>query len=160
MDWEAVGASAELIGAVAIFVSLVYLGVQIRQNTEMISRNMEATRLAAFERNVESGNRSRELMLLHPDLGELFLKGCKGLDALDGKERFRFTLLLRNLFSSIQGAYLRQLTLSHDPEEFAGSARIIDELVANPGVRQYIERSSLDWRPEFRAMVEARLAMQ
>ncbi|TXS95956.1 hypothetical protein FV139_00125 [Parahaliea maris] len=159
MDWEALGASAELIGAVAIFISLVYLGVQIRQNTQMIASNMEATRLAAFERNVESGNRSRELMLLYPELGELFLKGCKDLDALDGKERFRFVLLLRNLFSSIQGAYIRQLTLSHDPEEFAGSARVIDELVANPGVRQYIERSDPDWRPEFRALVEERLKM-
>jgi len=159
MDWEALGASAELIGAVAIFVSLVYLGVQIRQNTEMIARNMEATRLAAFERNVESGNRTRELLLLYPELGDLFIKGCRGLDALDGRERFRFTLLLRNLFSSIQGAYVRQLTLAHDPEEFAGTARIIDELVANPGVRQYIERNSPDWRPEFKALVEERLKL-
>ncbi|MBT8082831.1 MAG: hypothetical protein KJP08_04580 [Gammaproteobacteria bacterium] len=33
------------------------------------------TRLAAFEQNVESGNRAREALITNPAVGELFLKG-------------------------------------------------------------------------------------
>ncbi len=159
VNWEALGASAELIGAIAIFVSLVYLAVQIRQNTLMIAENLKANRLAAFERNVESGNRSRELLLLHPELGAIFLKGCSNLENLDRLEKFRFGLLLRNLFSSMQGAYVRQLTLGHDPDEFRGTIQVVDELLANPGVRDYLRQNEMDWRPEYREMVNERLAV-
>lgn len=34
MDWEAVGGVSELIGAVAVVISLLYLAKQIKQNTE------------------------------------------------------------------------------------------------------------------------------
>jgi hypothetical protein len=82
MNWEAVGALAEAIGVIAIFVSLIYVAVQIRQNSQQISRTIEADRLAAFERNVESGNHHRELLILHPDLLQLLLKGYKSYKKL------------------------------------------------------------------------------
>ena len=33
MNWDAIGAIAELLGAAGVVASLIYLGVQIRQNT-------------------------------------------------------------------------------------------------------------------------------
>ena len=36
MDWDAIGALAELLGAVAVVVSLGYLAVQIRSNTRQL----------------------------------------------------------------------------------------------------------------------------
>lgn len=68
MNWEAVGAISEAIGVVAILISLAYLAVQIRQSTREFSRGIEAKQLAAFESNIESGNRIRELLILHPEL--------------------------------------------------------------------------------------------
>jgi hypothetical protein len=55
--WAAI---AEIVGAVAVVASLVYLAVQIRQNTHGLSMTLKSTELAAFERNVEAGNRIRE----------------------------------------------------------------------------------------------------
>ena len=52
-------------------MSLVYVAVQICQNTQQSSRSVEANQLAAFERNIESGNRMRELLILHPDIAQL-----------------------------------------------------------------------------------------
>jgi hypothetical protein len=34
MNWEAIGATGEVMGAIAVLVTLVYLAVQIRQNTD------------------------------------------------------------------------------------------------------------------------------
>jgi hypothetical protein len=158
MNWLAVGAIAEAVGVVAIFVSLVYVAIQIRQNTRQISRSVDATRLAAFERNIESGNRIRELLMLHPQLSELFLRGLRSYRGLDSSEKFRFGMLLRNVFSAMQGAYIRQLSVEHDPLEFQGSARVIDEILVNPGAREFLEKNEPDWRPEFREFVNGRLA--
>jgi len=36
MNWEAIGALAELCGAAAVVVTLVYLAVQLRQNNELL----------------------------------------------------------------------------------------------------------------------------
>ena len=36
MNWDAVGALAELAGAAGVIVSFIYLGMQIRQNTRSI----------------------------------------------------------------------------------------------------------------------------
>jgi hypothetical protein len=159
MNWEAVGAIAEAFGAIAIFVSLIYVAAQIRQNTQQFTRSVEANQLAAFERNIESGNRIRELLILNPDLTELLLRGFKSYENLSGPEKMRFGMLLRNIFSEMQGAYARQLSVAHDPLEFEGSARVIDEVLVNKGAREWLEANEPDWRPEFREFVDQRLAV-
>jgi hypothetical protein len=35
MNWEAIGAVAELIGGIAVLVTLIYLSIQVRQNSRM-----------------------------------------------------------------------------------------------------------------------------
>lgn len=159
MNWEAIGAIAEAIGVLAILVSLVYVAAQIRQSTAQFTRSIEANELAAFERNIEAGNHIRELMLLHPELSELMLRGFRSYLSLDKTEKFRFSLLLRNIFSGTQGAYIRELSVGHDPERFDGAARIIDDLLKNPGVREWFESANFDWRPEFKQWADERLAI-
>ncbi len=154
-DWGAIG---ELVGGVAVIVTLIYLALQVRQNTLQFSRSVEATQLAAFERNVESGNRIRELLILHPDLAALLLKGFDSYKELDKSEKFRFGMLLRNIFSAGQGAYVRQLSVEHDPSAFEGIGRVIDEILVNRGAREWLENSEPDWRPAFREFVDERLA--
>jgi len=158
MNWDAVGAIAEAVGAIAVFVSLIYVAMQIRQNTKQASRSVEANQLAAFERNVESGNRIRELMILHPDLAQLLLRGFKSYSALEKSDKFCFGLLLRNIFSGIQGGYIRQLSVGHDPRQFEGPARVLDEILFNRGTREWLDENEPDWRPEFREFVDVRLS--
>jgi hypothetical protein len=93
MNWEAVGAISEAIGVVAILISLAYLAMQIRQSTREFSRGLEANQLAAFESNIESGNRIRELLILNPDLLQLLADGYPSYKKLDGAAKLRFGML-------------------------------------------------------------------
>ncbi|MEZ5503387.1 MAG: hypothetical protein R3E50_12340 [Halioglobus sp.] len=157
MNWDAIGAIGELVGAIAVFVSLVYLAVQLRQNTRQIVNSINATRLAAFEQNIESGNRSREFFLTHPDLLELYMKGCKSYASLNKSEKVKFGYMVRNVFALVQGGYIRQQLLEHDPDGLVGMSRVVDENIAAPGVREYLQSHELDWRPEFKTFVDQRL---
>ena len=152
-DWGAIG---EIVGALAVVASLIYLAVQIRQNTRQISQSLESAKLAAFEQNVESGNRARELFITNPEITELFLKGLADYRSLRPAEMFRCDMLFRNLFSAIQGAYIRQLTIGGDPERFEGIRKPLDALLDNPGILQWLEHNEPDWRPEFVKFVAAR----
>ncbi|TXS90188.1 hypothetical protein FV139_18155 [Parahaliea maris] len=40
MDWEAIGAIAEVFGAVAVIATLAYLGVQVRQSNRLIDSSL------------------------------------------------------------------------------------------------------------------------
>ena len=153
-EWAAL---AEIIGAVAVVASLIYLAVQIRQNTHELSMSLKSMELAAFERNVESGIRIRELFILNPEILELYARGGESYAGLDEGDKLRFDLVLRNVFSALQGAYVRQLTFGGDPTQFAGSERTLDRLVRSSGIRDWLSHNNPDWRPEFAALVQQRL---
>ena len=156
-DWGAIG---EVVGGVAVLFSLVYLAVQIRQNTKQISRSIQVTQLDAFERNVQSGNRFRELLILNPELSTLLQRGLKSYRELEGQEAFRFSMLMRNLFSEFHSVYIREEALSPDPDSFAGPRQLLDWFIAKPGVREWLSGSEQepDWRPSFKAFVDERRA--
>ena len=153
-EWGAIG---EIIGGIAVVASLVYLAIQIRQNTRQLSESMKAMELAAFERNVSSGNRVREMFILNKDITELYQQGLKDYAALSDQEKIRFDLILSNMFSEFQGAYIRQLTYRHDPADFEGSMRMLERLLVQPAIRAWIRRAKPDWRPEFSTMVAERV---
>jgi hypothetical protein len=157
MNWDAIGAVAEALGSLGVLISLFYLATQIRLNTRQIKTSIESDQLSAFERNIEAGNRIREMFLIHPEIAELYERGNRDYASLDRVERFRYEQLLRNIFSAIQGAFIRQQSTTHDPEGTAGIAKIVDETLQAPGARQYISRADVDWRPEFKKFVNERL---
>ena len=38
MNWDALGAIAELLGAIAVFLTLAYLTVQVKQNSKALEQ--------------------------------------------------------------------------------------------------------------------------
>jgi hypothetical protein len=83
MNWDAVGAIAELLAALGVIVSFVYLARQIRQNT-LVQRRTNvsdiATDLAASLRTISTD----------PEMSTLALRALSDLDSLDPAERYRF----------------------------------------------------------------------
>ena len=150
-DWGAIG---EIVGAIAVVASLIYLAIQIRQNTAQISRSIESDRFAAFERNATSGNRWRELLLVNKDLADLFTRGARSYRDLDPAERFRFGLLMRNTFSDVQVAFIRNQHVGKEDRNSGGFEHIVTGLFEHPGILEWIERSDVDWHPEFKAAVK------
>jgi hypothetical protein len=52
MSWDGIGAVGELVGALGVIVSLVYLAAQIRQNSQVVRT---ATRQAVSTSQMEIG---------------------------------------------------------------------------------------------------------
>ena len=109
-DWGAVG---EILGGLAVVASLVYLALQIRQNTRQISHSIETARVSALSQNIQAANHMRDLLIRDRDLADLYLRGLEDFDALDGTDRLRFEMLLRSIFTEFQGAYIRHLSIGH-----------------------------------------------
>jgi hypothetical protein len=79
MNWDAIGAIAEAIGALAVIITLIYLTFQLRQNTR------------AIEHSTYRG------VIDNPEIAELYIAGMRG-DELSSSDRLRFSLLMNTLF--------------------------------------------------------------
>ena len=98
MNWDAAGAIGEIIGAIAVFLTLAYLAIQIRQNTN-------AVRTTALDSSVSSVMRAREKIFEDPDLVRIYLKGLENPESLNEIEEARFMLLMQNIFWALWNIY-------------------------------------------------------
>lgn len=123
MNWDAVSAIAEVIGVILIIVSLIYLAVQIRQNTKSV--------IAATE--LDTGRQWSELhsRVAHsPDMVDIWDKGLTDPDDLTPTEKRRFVwfvaeyfFLVENLYRQRQLGYISQDTWSQHEAAVAGLLR-------------------------------------
>ncbi|MFT4720988.1 MAG: hypothetical protein ACI9SB_002163 [Candidatus Azotimanducaceae bacterium] len=62
MNWQAVGAVREVIGASAVLATLVYCAIQIRRNNRHVETTLQTMRLGAADATVAGFARYRELV--------------------------------------------------------------------------------------------------
>jgi hypothetical protein len=96
MNWDAVAAVSEVVGAIAIVITLIYLAQQLRQNTKAIkSATWQATQDA--EQRFDGMIASDSLM------AELFDRGMEqGLGSVQKGERTRLWLIQKQLLDLYQ----------------------------------------------------------
>ncbi len=86
MNWEAVGAIAETLGAIAVIVSIAYLAMQVRQTRLQLQ--------AQAEDNIMSRAFEAYSPVYDGDHARVFRKGLRAPDTLDEDEAFLFRLLM------------------------------------------------------------------
>ena len=73
MNWEAIGAVAELIGGVAVLITLIYLSIQVKQNSRM-QRQQNVTEQT--NRCIDSG----QLLASDPELADIFQRAINNME--------------------------------------------------------------------------------
>ena len=87
MTIEDLGNIGEFIAAIATIVTLVYLAVQVRQNTA-------ALRSSTFQNICEQMAHNVEPIVSHGDVSDVLARGLSGLAGLSPSERVRFQSVL------------------------------------------------------------------
>ena len=108
MEWDAVGAIGEMVGALAVVVSLGYVGVQIRQNTQA-TRDLAAQNLTAADAEVNY------MLAGDAELARIVQDGVFDHQALNEYDQFRFNALFFALYSQYDFAYRRFKAGKLDP---------------------------------------------
>ena len=88
MNWEAITAVGELVGAAAVLITLIYLAVQIRQNTEAVATSTYESVMTGF-------NEINVVVASHPGLASVLDRGCQNPSSLDAEAVVQFNFLLR-----------------------------------------------------------------
>jgi hypothetical protein len=121
MNWDAIAALAELLGAIAVLASLVYLAAQVRQNTQMVKSSIRQ----------QLTKNSQEVVFKMVDGADVIAKLSSG-EALTPTEEIKFQALARATFRGYEDyAYQHQQSLL-DSSEWMGLLETIRSMVANP----------------------------
>ena len=119
MNWDAVVALVEIAGLLAVVISLVYLAVQVRQNSQLIGQNTFVARSAMVHETSVFYARFFELIADNADLASIYHRG-KSSAELASAERERFEALLEVFFTSLEDMdhqYKSDLYFDEDDEE-------------------------------------------
>ena len=141
MNWDALGAIGEIIGASAVVITLIYVAAQMRQNNRQIAENTKVTRLAAREATQQAFSRYRHLIADSPGLAELYLKGCADYPALPVADRVRFGSLVSEYLLAWQLRYLHIRDGLQDADAWERYKPLLVGVIAQPGVRYWWDRN-------------------
>lgn len=98
MNWDAIGATGEVIGAIAVIGTIFYLAIQVRQNSAIVRANSEwDTQLSFASIN--------ELIAQGGTIGEVTFKGFSDPDSLTPYEAYLFHRIIRATLQKLEAQY-------------------------------------------------------
>ncbi|MDH4071525.1 MAG: hypothetical protein OEV41_00305 [Gammaproteobacteria bacterium] len=153
MNWEAIGAVAELLGAAGVIVSLLYLARQMRV----------ANRAAAVHAKLESSKLMTNYLddlIESPDIAALFLQGVADRDSLERSDYIRFSNMALKAFYYFSAGFFQLRTGALDANEFAEQQAIIDYWLAGDGTRRWWQKTGRHmFGPGFVQYIDARIEL-
>ena len=153
MSLSDVGNMAEAIAAVAVVVSLVYLAIQIRQNTK-------AVRASSYEEVANGVTDFQSSLAQNDGLTRIYLKGTADPKQLSPEELLRFEMVLGQLFIKYDVAvYFYQQHLVDDMA-IEPYTKYILLLLNSPGIMNWWERSQHFFSDHMRNYIEEQRGAQ
>ena len=136
MNWEAIGAVGELIGASVVLITLIYLAVQIKQNTAAVAT-------ATYESTMTGFNDINVVVASNPGLSAFLDRGCQNVALLNAEEAVLFNFLLRcyaNQWWKLFKLYERG---SLPGREWSIFAREAAQFLDQPGCKPFCAQNAL-----------------
>jgi hypothetical protein len=137
----------EFIGGIAVIASIVYLAIQIRQNTRSVRSSTLATNTANWS--------SMLVNLSSEGQSDAYLNGMMGKADISAKHLLQFVLIARAMLVSSETQHYQYLNGALDKDIYLGYERACrDQMLAFPGFRMVWEITREQFSPKFRALVD------
>lgn len=146
MTLEELAYISQIIGVVAVFASLIFVGVQIRQNTL-------ATRAASHNAVSDSLNEINRMFAENADLTRIWIAGAANRQALTPEERWRFDSTMRAYLHVCETMFIQAGLGTGDKSVLQAEEEGIRRTLAAPGVREWWTENPYGFCAEFRTYV-------
>lgn len=147
MDWQAIGSIAQVIGALAVVLSLIYLSIQVRQSTK-------ATNVATAHATSSAIREWIQPMMEDVDLSWTFTVGAEDPGRLDERERVRFGQCCFTYFRMFEDAFYQYEHGTLDPALWDGYKIHLAAYAKSPGMLAYWKERRHTYHPRFREFLD------
>src|SRR5204863_7379350 len=151
INWEMLAAIGQLAAVCVGIPSLIYLAVQIREQTK------ERRQSAVNALTVQWGDLTYDL---HDsaELSAIFLRGVQSFADLDPVSKLRFSAFFNRFFNHFEAMYFSHLDGILTASAWGKIERTMSDLIAYPGVQQWWEERRHWHTEEFGRVVDAIIA--
>jgi hypothetical protein len=142
VNWEAIGALGEVLGAVAVIASLAYLAVQIKANTTSIE--------VASRQSVS--NEFREFNRFLVEDPEIFPRGLAEYPNMEFNARSKFGITMHDLLLFFQSTFAVYESGSLEEETHQTYISFVAGVISTPGGAEFWREWKVAYTPK---MVQA-----
>jgi hypothetical protein len=127
VNWEAISAIGQMVGAIAVVISLIYLAREIRRNARL-----------ARQSSLDTLNMVAGQLAQNPRLAQLFDRGIRDLKSLEGADRVSFEAFMLQWFHIFAEMYHQHLEGHLDPRVWREVETPMRDLInARPGIQAW-----------------------
>ena len=138
---------AEIIGVLAVVVSLIYVGLQVKQNTHVVRLNTV--------HNIAEGQREvNALMAANGDLCDVIFKGLQDAESVSGAEKMRFYILAHVIFRPLEDAYFQYQERALEEKQWQALSRQFMNFIKLPGFVTYWEDRKFMYSDDFQQYMD------
>ncbi|MBL4820521.1 MAG: hypothetical protein JKY98_05960 [Gammaproteobacteria bacterium] len=140
MNWDAIGALSELLGAFAVFITLVYLAMQMKHTAaETRDASIHSVMELAIQFRAESYS---------GEIAEIRLKAAMN-ENLTTLETLKFEGYLSALFELNELVFVQYQKDKLDPEYFEAWGRRTQAAISVPRIQQFWKKTKSGYRKSF-----------
>lgn len=147
MNWEAIAAVAEAVGATGVIATLAYLGLQVRQNTRAIH-------VQTYESFVAQFRNWNEPMRSDPEMTQLWSTMLDGIELISPEEREHAVHVLYDFVRLAETLHYQYRKGMVEESMWSGWETIYRAYLTAPGARWYFNERRDFFCPEFREWVD------
>jgi hypothetical protein len=151
MNWEMLSAIGQVVAAIGVIPSLIYLAVQIREQNKERRRAGINILTAQWSELVKTAQEDRGFAVL-------FLQGMRSFQGLDAPDKLRFSAFFTRYTRNCEGMFIYYRDGALGEPLWDEVERTMSDYFAYPGVREWWATRKHWLTDEFRAVVEAIIA--
>ena len=151
MNWDAIGAVGELLGALAVILTLGYLAAQIRQNTRTV-------RTATAQAIQTAMNEAHAHVKQDSAAARIYRLGLSEPSKLDEDEQVQFAMTMYSIFAQFENIFYQHQQDTLDSAIFARHSSAMEFYLQTPGGADWWESWKGRFSKDFVSFLAARLA--
>lgn len=133
MNWDAIGTIGEIVGSIAVVISLAYVSLQIRHANKQ--SELDALRYTWGEMHLLADKFSESL-----ETASIITRGRRSLESLDENEYLIFEHIHHRLLSTVESWHM-QVTATSQPGPYLDNqlnnmAEVVKGYMSYPGTRE------------------------
>ena len=147
MNWDALGALSELVGAIGVVVTLAYLAIQIRLNSEAVKAGAAQTVMQSMSEYFRAPSES-------PQLAGLLTSAFANFDELEEAEITQMFYFVFSWFRLVELAH-HHYRLGNIPDSFwDGQITLMSSLMRTPAIFRFWDVRKNVFSGEFRNFID------
>jgi hypothetical protein len=147
---------AEIIGGIAIVMSLIFVGYEVRNSAAETRQAAEVTRAATVLQLKQAWVDFNLMQAANPELGRVYdLRNEVGYENLNPKDRLLFTAQLRAILHNLSNAYYQYRVGTLEQEQWDPLQRDIDDMASDPSFWSVWDNWNHIYDDPFRDLVNA-----